>query len=76
MKVKAILDNEIIDWVEVKKGKITEVDDLLWDYLLRAYKDRREKVEDDEKDEEVEETRKSWRRRKRWRRRNSRKENN
>lgn len=57
MKVKAILDNEIIDWVEVKKGTITEVDDLLWDYLLRAYKERREKVEDEkeEKDEEVEE---------------------
>ena len=56
MKVKAILDNEIIDWIEVKKWAITEVDDLLWDYLLRAYKDRREKAEEDEETEEIEET--------------------
>ena len=48
MKVKAILDNEIIDWIEVKKWAITEVDDLLWDYLLRAYTDRWEKVEEDD----------------------------
>lgn len=65
MKVKAILDNEIIDWVEVKKDTITEVDDLLWDYLLRAYSNRWIKVEEEEEteNEEIEE-KKSIRRRK------------
>ena len=48
MRVRAILDNELLNWIEIEKDTITEVDDLLWDYLLRAYWDRWEKVEDEE----------------------------
>lgn len=54
MRVKAILDNELLNWIEIEKDTITEVDDLLWDYLLRAYWDRWEKVEDDEVEDEKE----------------------
>lgn len=49
MHVKAILDDELLNWIEIKKWTIYEVDDELWDYLLRAYWNRREEVKEEEK---------------------------
>lgn len=56
MHVKAILDDELLNWIEIKKWEVYEVSDDLWDYLLRAYWNRREKVEEEteEKTEEEE----------------------
>lgn len=49
MHVKAILDDELLNWIEIKKWTTYEVDDELWDYLLRAYGNRREEVKEEEK---------------------------
>lgn len=54
MHVKAILDDELLNWIEIKKWEVYEVSDDLWDYLLRAYWNRREKVEE-EAEEKIEE---------------------
>lgn len=48
MILKAILENELINWVEVKKWDTYECDDNMWSYLLRAYGNRREEIKDDE----------------------------
>lgn len=49
MHVKAILDDELLNWIEIKKWTTYEVDDELWDYLLRAYGNHREEVKEEEK---------------------------
>lgn len=51
-KVKAILEDELVDWQLIKKGEVFETE--LADYLLRAYSDRRELVEESEKDSKEE----------------------
>lgn len=51
MHVKAILDDELLNWIEIKKWEVYEVSDDLWDYLLRAYWNRREKVEEEAEEE-------------------------
>ncbi len=51
MHVKAILDDELLNWIEIKKWEVYEVNDDLWDYLLRAYWNRREKVEEETEEE-------------------------
>ena len=62
MKVKTILEDELLNWEIIEKWSIIEVDELLWQYLLRAYWDRREKVdeeievEEDNEEEDNEET--------------------
>ena len=53
IKVRAILEDELVDWVEVKKWAILETSQEMAEYLLRAYSNRREAVEEDEKEEEV-----------------------
>lgn len=58
-KVKAILEDELIDWVEVKKWAIFETSKEMAEYLLRAYPNRREAVEEDEAVEEVKEEKKA-----------------
>lgn len=58
-KVKAILEDELIDWVEVKKWAIFETSKEMAEYLLRAYPERREAVEEDEAVEEVKEEKKA-----------------
>ena len=45
-KVRAILEDEVVDWVEVKKGAVLET--ALADYLVNRYPERREYVEEDE----------------------------
>ena len=47
-KVKPILEDELVDWQTIKKGETFETP--LADYLLNAYPDRRELVEESEKD--------------------------
>ena len=55
IKVRAILEDELVDWVEVKKWAILETSQEMAEYLLRAYSNRREAVEEDEKEEVKEE---------------------
>lgn len=56
MKVKAILEDELLNWETIEKWSVIEVDELLWQYLLRAYWDRREKVEEEVVETEETET--------------------
>lgn len=51
--LKAVLEDELVDWVEIKKGEEHEFDVSMADYLLNNYSNRRELVE--EKDESKEE---------------------
>lgn len=44
-KVRAILEDELVDWQIVKKWEVLETP--LADYLLNAYSNRRELVEDE-----------------------------
>lgn len=48
--LKAILEDEMVDWVSVKKWDKHEFDVEMADYLLRAYSNHRESVEESEKD--------------------------
>lgn len=52
-KVKAILEDELVNGVIVKKGEVFETE--LADYLLNNYSNRRELVEDQDEHEEKEE---------------------
>lgn len=52
--LKAILEDEMVDWVSVKKWDKHEFDVEMADYLLRAYSNRRELVEESEKDSKEE----------------------
>lgn len=52
-KVKAILEDELVDWQIIKKGEVFETP--LADYLLNAYSNRRELVEESEKSDSKEE---------------------
>ena len=54
MKLKAILDDELINWTEVKKGGTYECDENMYNYLLKAYWNHREPVEETEEVEEKE----------------------
>lgn len=54
-KVKAILEEELLNGVVVKKWEVIEVEKWLAEYLVRAYSNRREIVEGDSKEEKVEE---------------------
>lgn len=54
-KVKAILEEELLNGVVVKKWEVIEVEKWLAEYLVRAYSNRREFVEGDSKEEKVEE---------------------
>jgi len=54
-KVKAILEEELLNWVVVKKWEVIEVEKWLAEYLVRAYSNRRELVDGDSKEEKVEE---------------------
>jgi len=49
-KVKAILEDELVDWVVIKKWEIFETP--LADYLLNNYSNHRQLVEEDEAKEE------------------------
>lgn len=48
-KLKAILEDELVDWVVIKKWEIVEFESDFADYLLKNYSNRREEVEEDEK---------------------------
>lgn len=50
MQVRAILQDELVDWKEIKKWEIFETE--LWEYLLRNYSNHREEVKEEEKHEE------------------------
>ena len=52
--LKAILEDELVDWVEIKKWETHEFDVLMADYLLNAYSNHRELVEESEKDSKEE----------------------
>ena len=52
--LKAILEDEKVDWVSVKKWDKHEFDVEMADYLLRAYSNHRELVEESEKDSKEE----------------------
>lgn len=52
--LKAILEDEMVDWVSVKKWDKHEFDVEMADYLLRAYSNHRELVEESEKDSKEE----------------------
>lgn len=54
-KVKAILEEELLNGVVVKKWEVIEVEKWLAEYLVRAYSNRRELVDGDSKEELVEE---------------------
>ena len=54
-KVKAILEEELLNGVVVKKWEVIEVEKWLAEYLVRAYSNRRELVDGDSKEEPVEE---------------------
>lgn len=56
-KVKPILEDELVDWQIIKKGETFETP--LADYLLNAYWDRRELVEDKDSKEESKEEKKA-----------------
>lgn len=45
-KVRPILEDELVDWQIIKKWEVFETP--LADYLLNAYSNRRELVEDEE----------------------------
>lgn len=54
-KVRAILEDELVDWQIIKKWEVFETP--LADFLLNAYSNRRELVEDEKessKEEKVE----------------------
>lgn len=52
-KVRAILEDELVDWQIIKKWEIFETP--LADYLLNAYSNRRELVEEDQEETSTEE---------------------
>ena len=54
-KVKAILEEELLNGEVVKKGETIEVEKWLAEYLLRAYPNHWELVEGEEKEEVKEE---------------------
>lgn len=49
--LKAILEDELVDWVEIKKWEKHEFDESMADYLLRAYWNHREEVQEEAKEE-------------------------
>lgn len=51
-KLKAILEDELVNWVEIKKWEIFEFESDFADYLLSNYSRHREEVEDEEVKEE------------------------
>lgn len=53
--LKAVLEDELVDWVEIKKWEKHEFDVSMADYLLNAYSNHRELVEESEKDSKKEE---------------------
>lgn len=52
--LKAILEDELVDWVEIKKWEKHEFDESMADYLLRAYWNHREEVQEEAKEEKAE----------------------
>jgi hypothetical protein len=52
--LKAILEDEVVDWVSVKKWEKHEFDESMADYLLRAYWNHREEVQEEAKEEKAE----------------------
>lgn len=50
--LKAVLEDELVDWVEIKKGEEHEFDVSMADYLLNNYSNRRELVEEKEEKKE------------------------
>lgn len=51
-KLKAILEDELVNWVEIKKWEVFEFESDFADYLLHNYSRHREEVEDEEVKEE------------------------
>ncbi len=53
-KLKAILEDELINWVVIKKWEIYETDDDFANYLLNNYSNHRKLIEnsDEKKSEE------------------------
>ena len=56
-KVRAILEDELVDWQIVKKWEVLETP--LADYLLNAYWNRRELVEEKESEKDSKEEKKA-----------------
>lgn len=56
-KIRAILEDELVDWQIIKKGEIFETN--IADYLLNRYPDRRELVEENDSKEESKEEKKA-----------------
>ena len=52
--LKAVLEDELVDGVEIKKWEKHEFESLMADYLLNAYGNRRELCSSEEKEEKAE----------------------
>ena len=70
-KVKAILEDELVDWVLIKKWEVFET--VLADYLLSAYPNRRELVEEDESEEIKEDVKEEKKSKKAWKKNSKKK---
>lgn len=56
-KIRAILEDELVDWQIIKKWETFETN--IADYLLNRYPDRRELVEENDSKEESKEEKKA-----------------
>lgn len=52
--LKAVLEDELVDWVEIKKWEKHEFDVSMANYLLNAYSNHRELVEEAESKDDSE----------------------
>lgn len=50
--LKAILEDELVDWVAIKKWEKHEFDVEMANYLLRAYSNHRELIEESKESKE------------------------
>ena len=57
--LKAVLEDELVDWVEIKKWEKHEFDVSMADYLLNAYSNHRELVDESEKETDSKEEKKA-----------------
>ena len=55
-KLKAIVEDELVNWVEIKKWEIFEFESDFADYLLKNYSNHRILVNEDEEEKEEKKT--------------------
>lgn len=52
--LKAVLEDELVDWTVIKKWEAHEFESSMAEYLLNAYSNRRELVEESKEEKKVE----------------------